>query len=83
MLIKDVADVRFGGPVKRGDGNVLVRVGDGVEGGSAVMLAVQKQPDADTLKLDRQINVVLDELQRDLAGRHRDRTTHLQAGRFH
>jgi CzcA family heavy metal efflux pump len=66
VLIKDVADVRFGGPVKRGDGNVLVKVGDRVEGGSAIMLAVQKQPDADTLKLDRKINVVLDELQRDL-----------------
>jgi len=66
VLIKEVADVRFGGPVKRGDGHVLVRVGDSVEGGSAIMLAVQKQPDADTLKLDRQINIVLDELQRDL-----------------
>jgi len=66
VLLKEVADVRFGGPVKRGDGSVLVREGDKVEGGSAVILAVQKQPNADTLKLDRQIGIVLQELQRDL-----------------
>ncbi len=66
VLLKEVADVRFGGPVQRGDGSVLVRTGDGVEGGPAVILAVQKQPHADTLKLDRQIGTVLEELQRDL-----------------
>jgi CzcA family heavy metal efflux pump len=66
VLLKEVADVRFGGPVKRGDGSVLVRDGDRIEGGSAVILAVQKQPSADTLKLDRQIDSVLDELERDL-----------------
>ncbi len=66
VLLKEVADVRFGGPVKRGDGSVLVREGDKIEGGSAVILAVQKQPNADTLKLDRQIETVLAELQRDL-----------------
>lgn len=66
VLLKEVADVKFGGPVKRGDGSVLVRDGDKIEGGSAVILAVQKQPNADTLKLDRQIGAVLEELQRDL-----------------
>jgi Cu/Ag efflux pump CusA len=66
VLLKEVADVRFGGPVKRGDGSVLVRKGDKFEGGSAVILAVQKQPNADTLKLDWQIEAVLEELQRDL-----------------
>ena len=66
VLLKEVADVQFGGPVKRGDGSVLVREGDKIEGGSAVILAVQKQPNADTLKLDRQIGAVLEELQRDL-----------------
>lgn len=66
VLLKEVADVRFGGPIKRGDGSVLVRTGNGIEGGAAIMLAVQKQPNADTLKLDRRINSILDELQRDL-----------------
>lgn len=66
VLLKEVADVRFGGPVKRGDGSVLVRGGDTIEGGSSVILAIQKQPNADTLKLDQQIEGVLDELERDL-----------------
>ena len=66
VLLKEVADVRFGGPVKRGDGSVLIRDGERIEGGTAVILAVQKQPNADTLKLDRQIDRVLDELDRDL-----------------
>lgn len=66
VLLKEVADVRFGGPVKRGDGSVLVREGNRFEGGSAVILAVQKQPNADTVKLNGQIETVLEELQRDL-----------------
>ena len=66
VLIKEVADVRFGGPVKRGDGSVRVKTADGIEGGSAVILAVQKQPGADTLKLDLEIDKVLTALQADL-----------------
>ena len=66
LLIKEVADVQFGGPVKRGDGSVRVKTDDGIEGGAAVILAVQKQPGADTLKLDAEINTVLDALQFDL-----------------
>lgn len=66
VLIKEVADVQFGGPVKRGDGSVLVKTDQGIEGGAAVILAVQKQPNADTLKLNREIEAVLTELQQDL-----------------
>src|SRR5262245_34661533 len=36
VLIKDVADVRFGGPVKRGDGGVQVKEGETFTGGPAV-----------------------------------------------
>ena len=66
VKIKDVAEVRFGGPVRRGDGGVRVKVGGDVYGGSAVILAVQKQPNANTLKLDPKIDRVLDELQKEL-----------------
>ena len=66
ILIKDVADVRLGGPIRRGDGSVWVKEDGQPSGGDAVMLAVQKQPHADTLKLDAQLETVLDELQRDL-----------------
>lgn len=66
VLIRDVADVRFDGPVKRGDGSVYVKEGENIVGGRAVMMTIQKQPMADTLALDRKITQVLDELQRDL-----------------
>jgi CzcA family heavy metal efflux pump len=66
VLINDVADVGFGGPVKRGDGAVQVKVEDRVEGGSAVILAIQKQPNADTLALDRRIDAALDQLEADV-----------------
>ncbi len=73
VRIRDVADVRFGGPVPRGDGSVWVRAGEpgasatGVpRGGPAVILTVQKQPNANTLELTPRIDRVLDDLQRDL-----------------
>ncbi len=103
IRIRDVADVRFGGPIKRGDASALVKIDPDVNfavihreeyekavaseaelaaseksrephekpyreirGGSAVMLTVQKQPDADTLKLDGRISIVLQSLQGEL-----------------
>ncbi|MFM2096313.1 MAG: Cobalt-zinc-cadmium resistance protein CzcA, partial [Planctomycetota bacterium] len=68
VLIRDVAEVRFGGPVRRGDGGVWVKEDGKPSGGDAVILAVQKQPHANTLKLDQQLSRVLGELQRDLPG---------------
>ncbi|MBA3485103.1 MAG: efflux RND transporter permease subunit [Pirellulales bacterium] len=66
VLIRDVADVRFGGPIRRGDGSVWTKDGDNVSGGPSVIVAVQKQPHADTLTLDERIEEVLDQLQQDL-----------------
>lgn len=123
VRIKDVADVRFGGPVKRGDGSAWVKLEPDVNaavresqphehadegrgardegreedksnsaasnsslapqpsalpssplaphpstlsGGPAVIMTVQKQPNADTLKLDRMIDDVLESLQKEL-----------------
>ncbi len=104
VRIKDVADVRFGGPVKRGDGSAWVKLepdvnaavsesqphehaeaaatgnsshkhthehGTGqaitkLSGGPAVIMTVQKQPNADTLALDGRINEVLESLQQEL-----------------
>lgn len=66
VLIKEVADVRWGGPVKRGDGSVRVKTDQGIEGGSAVILAIQKQPGEDTLKLEAKISSALNSLQADL-----------------
>ena len=66
VKIKDVADVRFAGPVRRGDGAVKIKDGDGAVGGSAVIMTVQKQPSANTLDLDPRIAAVLAQLQTEL-----------------
>lgn len=60
ITVKQVADVRFAGPVKRGDGSV--------NGEPAVMMSVQKQPGADTLQLTEEILRTLDEIQATLPG---------------
>lgn len=107
VRIKDVADVGFGGPVKRGDASVWVKLNPDVnasihdsrrhehadesspshsdpsneqvtetaqpasgpvslEGGPAVIMTIQKQPNANTLTIDRRIDEVLDSLQEEL-----------------
>ncbi len=65
IRIKDVADVKFGGPVRRGEGSVRVRDGDRAVGGGSVILAIQKQPSANTLELTPKLDRALDDLQRD------------------
>ncbi len=66
VKIKDVADVRFGGPVRRGDGGIRLRTPEGTVSGQAVILTVQKQPNANTLALTPRIEEALDQLQREL-----------------
>ncbi|MBM3954799.1 MAG: efflux RND transporter permease subunit [Planctomycetes bacterium] len=66
VLVRDVADVVFGGPVKRGDGAVQLKEDGGTTGGPAVIIAIQKQPAAATLALDRRVDAVLDGIQADL-----------------
>ncbi len=66
VLIQDVAEVRLGGPIRRGDGSVWLKENGVITGGPAVILAIQKQPNADTLELDTRIDSVLDQLQAEL-----------------
>ncbi len=58
VLLGQVAEVRIGGAPKYGDGSVNAR--------PAVVLAVQKQPGANTLDLTRRIEIELSEMQRGL-----------------
>jgi len=58
VRIRDVAEVRLGPAIKRGEGSH--------DGHPAVILGVQKQPDANTLELTRRLDRVLDEIQTDL-----------------
>ena len=58
ITIREVADVRHAGPVRRGDASI--------EGVRSVILSVQKQPGADTLVLGQRIDETLAQLQSQL-----------------
>ncbi|WP_423199159.1 MULTISPECIES: efflux RND transporter permease subunit [unclassified Cupriavidus] len=58
VLLEQVAAVRYAPAVKRGDA--------GFNGQPAVIVSVQKQPDADTVKLTRDLEQALGELKRGL-----------------
>ena len=58
ILLHQVAQVRFAAGLKRGDA--------GYQGQPAVILSVQKQPSADTVKLTRQIEQALGDLKAGL-----------------
>lgn len=67
ILVGEVAEVKFGGPIPRGGGGVWVKEeGGGLVGGDAIILAVQKQPGVDTVALDKIIQEALDEMRREL-----------------
>jgi len=58
ILLKDVAEVKFGKQVMRGDA--------GVNGNPAVIVSVQKQPGTDTIKLTAEVEKALAEMQKGL-----------------
>ena len=58
VTVRQVAEVKLGGPVRRGTGSV--------GGEPAVILSVQKQPGADSLALTERIESTLNEIQRTL-----------------
>ncbi|WP_141621186.1 efflux RND transporter permease subunit [Myxococcus sp. AB036A] len=58
LTVGQVADVRVGPRIKRGEGSANAQ--------PAVILAVMKQPDANTLELTRRLDAVLDEAQATL-----------------
>ncbi|MEO8353069.1 MAG: efflux RND transporter permease subunit, partial [Chthoniobacteraceae bacterium] len=58
ILLKDVAEVKFGKQVMRGDA--------GVNGAPAVIVSVQKQPGADTTRLTVEVEKALAEIQKGL-----------------
>ncbi len=58
VTVREVADVRFGPPVKRGEGSI--------NAAPAVILSVQKQPGADTLRLTADVDRMLAEIRATL-----------------
>jgi Cu(I)/Ag(I) efflux system membrane protein CusA/SilA len=58
VTLGDLADVRFGEAIRRGEA--------ALDGQHGVVLKVQKQPQANTLELTRRLDVALDEIERAL-----------------
>ena len=58
LTLREIADIRWAPGVKRGDGSFSAS--------PAVVIGIQKQPDANTLELTRHIDEVLDDLQTSL-----------------
>lgn len=58
VLVKDIAEVKIGSQVKRGDSSV--------NGHPAVILSVQKQPGSSTIELTREIEKAFEEIQKSL-----------------
>ena len=71
VLVSDVADVRPGAALKRGEGSR--------NGRPAVIMGVQKQPGANTIELTRRLDAELDALQREIGGVTIDRRIFRQA----
>lgn len=58
VLLKEIAEVKIGPQIKRGDGSV--------NGSPAVIMSVQKQPGANTVELTQKIDQAFTELKRTL-----------------
>ncbi len=60
VLIEHIAEVRLGAAIKRGDGSFNME--------PAIVVTIQKQPNANTLELTAEIETTLESLQRTLPG---------------
>ncbi len=58
ILLKQVAEVKFGGPIKRGDGSF--------NGKPAVILSIEKQPGSSTLTVTDEVLKAIDEIKSSL-----------------
>ncbi len=74
VLVSQLADLRFGGPIRRGDA--------GANGLPAVILSVQKQPGASTIELTKRLHAELDGIESTLPAGIRINREVFQQARF-
>ena len=58
VLLKQVAELKFGGPIKRGDGSL--------NGKPAVILSIEKQPGTNTITLTKEITTALEDIKKSI-----------------
>jgi len=58
VLLRQLAEVKFGGPIKRGDGSL--------NGKPAVILSIEKQPNANTVTLTSEIIKAIDDIKKSV-----------------
>ncbi|HUG20491.1 MAG TPA: efflux RND transporter permease subunit [Planctomycetaceae bacterium] len=67
VALTQIADIQEGAQVKRGDSSAFLRKDDGkFVGGDAVVLTINKQPNADTVKVTNEILKAVEELKLSL-----------------
>ena len=82
ITIEQVARVVHGAAVQRGDAAAHVRTEEGFTGGPAVVLTINKQPEADTRDVTREVVAAMDELRRGIADDVRINTELFQQSQF-
>lgn len=79
VALAQVADVREGAQVKRGDSSAFMKQSDGDwSGGSAVILTINKQPGSDTRRVTESIVEAMEELKQSLPKGTRIETVYAQ-----
>ena len=58
VLLKQVAELKLGGPIKRGDGSL--------NGKPAVILSIEKQPGTNTITLTKEITTALEDIKKSI-----------------
>lgn len=74
VLVKDIADVKVGAQIKRGDASI--------DGNPAIILSIQKQPQTETLRLTKEIEATLEDIRKTLPSQLELRTDLFKQANF-
>ena len=74
VLVKDIAEVKVGAQIKRGDASI--------DGKPSIILSIQKQPQTETLKLTKEIESTLEDIRKTLPSQLELRTDLFKQANF-